>query len=343
MRSMRWLLAGALFLGLIAAGVTYSYFRQMASKEAFASARPAGTPVVVAIQNIPARATVTGEMVAVREMPPELVRAGAARRVDDVIGRVARETVLADEPVAEARLFPKGVKPGLSFAIPAGRRAVTVGVNEIIGVAGFVKPGDHVDILTTFKVGSAADGGEEYRSAPVVEDIPVLAAAQEAREKDGKEDARVVTSVTLAVTTEQAKRIAQAEEKGVLRLLLRPYVSPEARVASAAAASSASSAADQGKKPASLAPVSRAPAGVSPRVGAVVSVRPILPTKPAATPHAITAATAATVASGSPESAAPRPAARVAVEVIRGTERSMVTVESVDAGGNAEAKGAPVQ
>lgn len=351
---MRWLLVGALLLGLMAAGITYSYFRQAATQQAVSRARPATIPVVVAVENIPARATITDKMVALREVPPELVTSGAARTLDSVTGRVAKENILAGEPVAEARLFPKGVKPGLSFAIPAGRRALTVGVNEVIGVAGFVKPGDRVDILGTYKAGSSPGGAEEYRSEPVVEDVPVLAVAQEASEKDAKEDAKVVTSVTLAVTTEQARRIAQAEEKGVLRLLLRPYVSPGTAPVVAKTENTARPATKPSTPIVTMRPkptrmvvpaastASRpssstaAPAVAKPEPSPEAAPSPVATAVPA--PSSVPSQAAPMVAAAAPP-APPAPApARVVVEVIRGTERSTVTVES-----QAEAKEAPGQ
>jgi len=130
-------------------------------------------------------------------------------------------------------LLEKGQKYSLSFIIPEGMRAMTIAIDEIKGVAGFVKAGERVDVVGTFEL------GELHTAWTIIQDAEVLAMAQdmgepvktEKSDKNGnkvrKDSAKVGASVTLAITPQQAQQLALAEELGVLRLVLRPLLNEE--------------------------------------------------------------------------------------------------------------------
>jgi pilus assembly protein CpaB len=149
--------------------------------------------------------------------PAGAVPAGSFDKVEALEGRVLRGQLLKDEPVLESRLAPVGTKGGLSAVISEGRRAITVKVNEVVGVAGFALPGNYVDVLV-----NTQDEAERPVSKIVLERILVLAVAQEASRDDTKP--RVVNAVTLEVTPEQAERIDLARSVGTLSLVLRNQI-----------------------------------------------------------------------------------------------------------------------
>jgi pilus assembly protein CpaB len=122
--------------------------------------------------------------------------------------------VLRGEPILAARLAPEGEKGGLSAVLETGKRAITVKVNEIVGVAGFALPGNYVDVM----VNTPDENGRQL-SKIVLERIKVLAVAQDVSTSETK--ARVVNAVTLEVTPQQAEQIDLARSVGTLSLVLR--------------------------------------------------------------------------------------------------------------------------
>lgn len=188
--------------------------------------------VVVAKTNIDLGARLTPDMLAVQNWPAGSVPQGAkmAKDMDALIkdpktndGRVARVSILKGEPISEAKLAPSGAQPGLSFAIKEGERAITVRVNDVVGVAGFALPGNYVDILvnTTDETAKAV-GDNKTISKIVLEHILLLAVAQETSQGEGKP--KVVNAVTLEVTPEQAEKIDLARSVGTLSLVLRNQI-----------------------------------------------------------------------------------------------------------------------
>lgn len=128
--------------------------------------------------------------------------------------RVLNTSVVRGEPILEGKLAPVGARGGLSAAIGDGKRAMTVRVNEVVGVAGFALPGNRVDIMV-----SAQDEQNKPISKIVLEQILVLAVAQEVSRDETKP--KVVNAVTLEVTPEQAEKLDLARSVGSLSLVLR--------------------------------------------------------------------------------------------------------------------------
>ncbi len=196
-------------------------------------------PVVFAKTNIPARSVIDGDQLEIRMIPEEAVGSNAATKIEELTGLITKADLIQGEQVNVNRLVKVGEKIGLSFVIPPGMRALTIAINEVVGVAGFIKIGERVDIIGTLEPKDSPVGTISWT---VAQNLEVLAVSQEmgdpvikaeetesAKKKKGtkrpqKAEAKIGTSVTLAVTPQQAERIALAGERGVLRLILRPVL-----------------------------------------------------------------------------------------------------------------------
>lgn len=170
--------------------------------------------VVVAGKDLDLGSRLSPEVLQVVDWPKSSVVKGVFADPKLIDTRVLNTSVLRGEPILEGKLAPVGAKGGLSAVIGEGKRAMTVRVNEVIGVAGFALPGNRVDIM----VSSQDDQGKQI-SKIVLEQILVLAVAQEASRDETKP--KVVSAVTLEVTPEQAERLDLARSVGSLSLVLR--------------------------------------------------------------------------------------------------------------------------
>jgi len=141
----------------------------------------------------------------------------------DLDARVLRASVLSGEPVLESKLAPVGSKGGLSAVVAEGKRAMTVRVNDVIGVAGFALPGNYVDIIINTQEENAKTGNKDQQISKIVlEHILVLAVAQEVGRDETKP--KVVSAVTVEVTPDQAEKLDLARSVGTLSLMLRNQV-----------------------------------------------------------------------------------------------------------------------
>jgi pilus assembly protein CpaB len=183
--------------------------------------------IVVAGADINLGQRLAPEMLKLVEWPADSVPKGAFSDPQKLAGRVLRSSVLVGEPVSEAKLAPSGTVGGLSALIAEGKRAITVRVNDVIGVAGFALPGTFVDIIVSTQKDPPADGSrrDESISKIVLERILVLAVAQEVNRDETKP--RVVNAVTLEVTPEQAEKLDLARSVGTLSLALRNQIDPQ--------------------------------------------------------------------------------------------------------------------
>ena len=183
--------------------------------------------IVVAATDLGIGQALTSSQLKLVEWPIGSTPSGAFRSIEEVNGRVARIDFLRDEVILEPKLAAKGTKGGLSAVIGEGKRAITVRVNDVVGVAGFALPGNYVDVIVnTMSDKSTTDKGTTKDalsvSKIVLEKILVLAVAQEAGRDDSKP--KVVNAVTLEVTPEDAERIDLARSVGSLSLVLRNQI-----------------------------------------------------------------------------------------------------------------------
>lgn len=188
--------------------------------------QPGNSKVAVALMDIQLGSRISPEMVRLADWPAGSTPAGAFGNLNDLTGRVVRTGVQRGEPLLEGKLAPVGAKGGLSAIVSEGKRAITVKVNEIFGVAGFALPGNYVDIMvSTQEEGSPSGTKDRMISKIVLEHILVLAVAQEASRDETKP--KVVNAVTLEVAPEQAEKLDLARSVGTLSLVLRNQIDPE--------------------------------------------------------------------------------------------------------------------
>ena len=145
---------------------------------------------------------------------------GMLTSTDSAVGRAVITPVVANEPILESKLAPREAGAGLSATIPEGMRGVSVAVNDVVGVAGFVGPGTSVDVLVTGQIPGATQTGAEYVTRTILENIRVLAAGQKI-EQDREGKPQTVPVVTLLVTPQDAATLAMASTEGKIQLALR--------------------------------------------------------------------------------------------------------------------------
>lgn len=184
------------------------------------------TRVVVAAQDINLGQRVNPDVLKVVDWPSTSVPPGSFSDPQKLEGRVLKESSLRGEPVLESKLSPVGTLGGLSAVINEGKRAITVRVNDVIGVAGFALPGNYVDIIVNTQKDADGTQRDQNISKIVLEKILVLAVAQEVGRDETKP--KVVDAVTLEVTPNQAETIDLARSIGTLSLVLRNQVDPQA-------------------------------------------------------------------------------------------------------------------
>lgn len=177
--------------------------------------------VAVAAIDLSLGQPVLPEHIKLIDWPGGSVPVGVFSSQEDLKDRVIRVNLLRDEPILESKLAPLGTKGGLSAIIAEGKRAITVRVNEVIGVAGFALPGNYVDIIVSTKDDSKGKLDQSI-SKIVLEKILVLAVGEAANRDETKPKA--VNAVTLEVTPEEAEAIDLARSVGQLSLVLRNQI-----------------------------------------------------------------------------------------------------------------------
>lgn len=204
-------IALAVAIGLVTSGGLFAF---MSRPQAATAAAPPTIPVVVVKVNIASGIPLEATFVAIERRPASYVPEGAFTEPTLALGRVAKSDMVPGEALVESRLYPPGrAGPKTTLPVPAGKRAVTVAVDEVVGVAGFVMPGSLVDVVGTLDV----DGQATTRV--LLQKIQVLAIAQDAKKKDDPE-VKIVTSATLAVTPEDSQILVLAADRGKIRLAM---------------------------------------------------------------------------------------------------------------------------
>jgi pilus assembly protein CpaB len=192
-----------------------------------AQASGATNKVAVALVDISLGARLSPEMVRMVDWPTSAIPPGAFTDAKQVDTRVARTSIQRGEPVMEGKLAPPGTTGGLSAVVAEGKRAMTVRVNDVVGVAGFALPGNFVDILVNTQGEGAKNNStkDPTISKIVLERILVLAVAQESSRDETKP--KVVNAVTLELTPDQAEKLDLARSVGTLSLVLRNQIDPK--------------------------------------------------------------------------------------------------------------------
>ena len=225
------LLVGA----LIVAGVTAFFARSMfigaAAPEASAApvVVPQGPEVLVATRTLPVGTIIDPEALRYQMWPAGLVqpayfiRGGQGGNPQDLMGTVVRTEISAGQPLTQGAIVRPGDRGFLAAALGPGMRAITVGVSATSGVAGFVFPGDRVDLVLTQEVKGEGEGAPLKVSETVIRNIRVLATDQRinARDENGNQVAAPIATVTLEATPRIAEKIMVAQTIGQLSLSLR--------------------------------------------------------------------------------------------------------------------------
>ncbi|MDF3037203.1 MAG: cpaB [Paucimonas sp.] len=209
------LLLLASMMGLAAAVYAAGWISQQA--------KIASNKVVVAAVDIELGTRVNPQMLATADWPSASIPSGAFKDIKDLQERVVKTSMQRGEPVLESKLAPVGTRGGLSAVIAEGKRAMTVRVNDVIGVAGFALPGNYVDVMVnTQRDRRGGDEENKQISKTVLEHVLVLAVAQEAGRDDTKP--KVVSAVTLELTPEESEKLDLARNVGTLSLVLRNQI-----------------------------------------------------------------------------------------------------------------------
>lgn len=238
------LLVGALIVAIGTALVARSMFAGASAPEAeAASVEPQGPKVLVAKRALPVGTIITADALGYQLWPEELVQDAyfldGEADVSKLLGTVVRNPITAGEPVTQGSLVSPGDSGFLAAALGPGMRAVTVPVDAKTGVAGFVFPGDRVDLVLTQTV-QGSDGTQLRASETFLRNLRVLATDQSTTQEtseDGKTIVKAFRTVTLEVTPKIAEKVAVAQTIGTLSLSLRSIADNQTELEQALAAS----------------------------------------------------------------------------------------------------------
>lgn len=253
-KNNRRAMALAVVAGLVSVVLVLSYLKT-AKRDGGGSTAMA--PAVFAVRDIPERTVIKESMIEVRQIPVDARHALALQEANRAVGQITRVPVAAGEQMLSSKIADQVRDVGFSAAVPEGKRAVAVGVTEVIATGGHIAPGDSVDVIGIFEVHVATDKdgkplpgaapadttGKDQSDRPkiftavtLLQGIQVLAVAKNAdatlqtgTKKDDPSKGSEAKSVTLAVTPEQAEKLALSESIGQLRLTLRAFGDNEQR------------------------------------------------------------------------------------------------------------------
>jgi pilus assembly protein CpaB len=208
------LILAALVLGLAAAAYATGWVSRQPGV--------ASNKVVVAAVDIEPGSKINAEMLSTLDWPSSAMPPGAFKDVKELQDRILKLGVLRGEPLLDRKLAPAGTLGGLSAVIAEGKRAMTVRVNDVVGVAGFALPGNYVDVMVNAQQDQGPNVQGKAISKTVLERVLVLAVAQEAGRDDTKP--KVVSAVTLELSPQDAEKLDLARSVGTLSLVLRNQV-----------------------------------------------------------------------------------------------------------------------
>lgn len=215
----------AILLALGTSIMAYNWFQnQTPAPQVKKIVKFEGTPIVVASADLPWGTPLTKEMVRVVNYPSEHLPDGRFVDIDTLPGRVVLTHLKRNEPILESKLAPLDIKNGgVGGVLHPGMRAMAVRVNEIVGVSGFLKPGDRVDIMATLQNGKKT----EKITKTVLENTLILAAGTQMERTGPGEKPKAVKVITFEVSLEEAEKLALASTEGKLRLALRSPINTE--------------------------------------------------------------------------------------------------------------------
>jgi pilus assembly protein CpaB len=200
---------------LLAGGVTYLVFKRLRAN----AAQRQVTQIVAAAKDLPMGIALTSKDVVLVDWPSDMPLLGSFSKVEMVVGKPLVRSLGAKQPLFQRDLGVEGSGIGISAKIPLGMRATAVKSNEIVGVAGFLYPGSHVDVLATYQV-PGAQGTLGSITQTVLQDVEVLTAGQTI-EPDPQGKPQEVNVVTLLLNPEDSQKIQLASTQGTIQFVLR--------------------------------------------------------------------------------------------------------------------------
>ena len=214
LRAVLFFLVGA--VAAISAAVLFKRYLDVRT----AAARVPTAKVVVAAKDLAQASTLRAEDLTLVDWPVAAMPEGAVANPDELAGRVVVSVVVKGEPILKSKVASSEAGSGLAAILPEGMRAMAVRVDDVVGVAGFIHPGDSVDVIVTM-----AASGSQPMSKIVLQDIRVLAVGAQVAKKDERPDKNMPTTVaTLLVDSEQSEKLALASTNGKILLTLRSSV-----------------------------------------------------------------------------------------------------------------------
>jgi pilus assembly protein CpaB len=211
-------LAVAVVVGLLLSTYVYRAFKNATAVKPIISQH-----IVVAAVPLQLGTRVDANNLRLIPWPSNEPVSGMFTRIEDCANRALITPVAENEPILESKLASVQSGAGLPATIPEGMRALSVAVNEVVGVAGFVIPGTMVDVLVTGRIAGSSHGGDENITRTILENVKVLAAGQKI-EQDREGKPQTVPVITLLVTPDDAARLAMASTEGKIQLALRNTV-----------------------------------------------------------------------------------------------------------------------
>ncbi|MBF9150682.1 Flp pilus assembly protein CpaB [Novosphingobium jiangmenense] len=237
------LLVGALIVAIGTAFAARSLFAGASTPQAEAAAKvPMGPKVLVAQRALPVGTIITADAINFQPWPKDMVQDAyfveGEADMQKLLGTVVRNPMTAGEPVTKGNLVAPGDRGFLAAALGPGMRAVTIPVSARTGVAGFVFPGDHIDLVLTQTVKGNGDAGMALKASETfLKNLRVLATDQSTEQEmvEGKTRVRTFSTVTLEVTPKIAEKIAVAQTVGTISLSLRSLADNSAELEQAIA------------------------------------------------------------------------------------------------------------
>jgi pilus assembly protein CpaB len=210
----------AILCGLLASFSSYQYIQKLKT-----SYEPDDlVTVAVASKNIKADSIITNDQVELRKIPAQYTLNSCFHQKEQVVGKAATDEIVAGEQILPSKLLSSTAKSDrLSYKIPISKRAVSIAVDSVSGVSGYIQPGDRVDILGTLDI-SVANGKPSTWTVFTLQNIQVLAVGDNTAASNKKSSSTTKSTLVLAVAPEEVQRLVMVSERGNIRALLRSPV-----------------------------------------------------------------------------------------------------------------------
>ena len=209
------LLIGAMVLAIIASWLAYSWVEGRTGETKVDVKKETSVSVVVANIEIPHGIQIEAAHLKTIKWPIDLLPEGAFQKIEDVVDKIATRVIYPEDVITSKRVADSVDGSHLAALISANKRAVTIRVDDVIGVGGFLQPGNHVDVIGVRRI----QGSSEVRARTVMRDVIVLAVDQDIS-PDGDKP-KVVRAVTLEMLPTSAVKVIKAANEGKIHLLLR--------------------------------------------------------------------------------------------------------------------------